>query len=80
MSLVSIFWVIWRKVMHTREAPDFGGYTKRWIARFLYIKEHSSKHPLKEHSCKFKIGKVTCSKSLFRATYDDSKNKPLLYP
>ena len=66
--------------MHTREAPDFGGYTKRWIARFLYIKEHSSKHPLKEHSCKFKIGKVTCSKSLFRATYDDSKNKPLLYP
>ena len=23
MSLVSIFWVMWIKVMHTREAPDF---------------------------------------------------------
>ena len=25
MSLGSIFWITWKKVMHTREAPDFGG-------------------------------------------------------
>ena len=25
MSSVTIFWVIWRKVIHTREAPDLGG-------------------------------------------------------
>ena len=28
ISLVSIFWVIWRKVMYTREAPNFGGLHK----------------------------------------------------
>ena len=28
MSLVSTFWVIWRKVMSTREAPDFWGLHK----------------------------------------------------
>ena len=28
MPLVSIFWVNWRKVMHTREATDFWGLHK----------------------------------------------------
>ena len=28
ISLVSIFWVIWRKIMHTRDALDFGGLHK----------------------------------------------------
>ena len=41
MSLVSTFWVIWRKVMHTREAPDFLGLHKNmncaFPLRFIYI-------------------------------------------
>ena len=30
MSLVSIFWVIWRKVMPIREVPDFWGLHKKY--------------------------------------------------
>ena len=41
MSLVRIFWVIWRKLMHTREVPDFWGLHKIWIACFLYYLEKS---------------------------------------
>ena len=33
---------------------------------------------MKEHTCKFKIDKITYSKLQFTATYDVSKNKPLL--
>ena len=42
MSLVSIFWVTWRKLMKARKAPDFVGWgggeegiQKQRIARFL---------------------------------------------
>ena len=34
MSLVRIFWVIWRKVMHTREVPDFWGLHKNLNCAF----------------------------------------------
>ena len=37
------------------------------------------KHQIKEHTCKFKIDKTTYSKSWSRATYDVSKNRPLVY-
>ena len=34
MSLGNIFWVIWRKVMHTREAHDFWGLYKNMNCAF----------------------------------------------
>ena len=34
MSLVSTFWVNWRKVMHTRETPDFRGLHKNMNCAF----------------------------------------------
>ena len=46
---------------------------------FLCIKEHTLKTSIKNVS-KFKIDKITYSKSLSRATYNDNENKPPLYP
>ena len=37
-SLVTIFWVIWRKVMHTCEAPDFWKLDKTMNSTFPLIK------------------------------------------
>ena len=34
MSLVSIFWVIWRKIMHTCKAPDLWGLHKNMNCAF----------------------------------------------
>ena len=51
---------------------------------YLFISLIDVEHPLKtsnkKHTCKFQIDKITYSKSQSRATYDVSKNKPLLYP
>ena len=38
------------------------------------------KHPLKEPRCVFKLDEMTYSKSKSITKYDDSKNKPSLYP
>ena len=49
MSSVTIFWVIWRKVIHTREAPDLGGggglhknkngaFALKFISAFIQVK------------------------------------------
>ena len=35
MSLVGIFWVIWRKMMQTREVPDFWGLHKNMNLRVI---------------------------------------------
>ena len=35
MSLVAIFWVIWRKMMQTREVPDFWGLHKNMNLRVI---------------------------------------------
>ena len=51
---------------------------------YLFISLIDVVHPLKTSSkrthIKFKIDQITYSKSQSRATYDISKNKPLLYP
>ena len=44
------------------------------------MKMRFKEHPLKEHMCNFKIGKITYSNLQSITTYDNSKNKPLLYP
>ena len=54
-----------------------------YLFLFIYLVELKNiheKHSLKEHRCIFKIHKMTYSNLQSRKTYEDSKNKPLLYP
>ena len=44
------------------------------------LKNIHLEHPLKEHRYKMKIDNIIYLKSSSRTTYDDSKNKPSLYP
>ena len=50
---------------------------------YLFISLIEVEHPLKtsrkEYTCRLEIDKITYSKLQSRATYDFSKNKPLLY-
>ena len=38
LSLVAVFWFIWRKVTHTGETPDFGGIHKKYELRVSFNK------------------------------------------
>ena len=50
MSLVRIFWVIWRKLMHTREVPDFWGLHKNLNCVFPLLFGKIAYQVVKSHS------------------------------
>ena len=72
--LVSIFWVIWRKVMHTREAPDFWGLHKNMNCEFPLILVMSANHASRTRfpDCsKLATNRELTMKSLFVDKKDD---------